>query len=189
LKCVPLCTTLEDGLHFIQPTVLPKHEFRGKRDACGMRRVGNQRGGLAISQPDFVACRTCNRWLCFECRLAQTLGACILRPALLRVTNIPGPALRIPSTCRQKGAVDALTRAADRACRLSDTGKYSTGRWAAGAQATSDRGRGPRVAKAWHDAADRCASPPEEESCSESPGSGSYSYKTTEDEEDYHLVL
>jgi hypothetical protein len=46
------------------------------------------------------------------------------------------------------------------------------------------------VAKAWHDAADRCASPPEQESCSESRGSGSYSYdyETTEDEEDY-LVL
>ena len=175
-------------MHFIPPKTLVKHDFRGQCESCQVRVADKHRYGLASSQPDFVACHTCNRWLCADCRLAQTLGACILCPALVPLTNIAGPVLRIPSTCKSAEEVDALKRAADQACQRTDTGKYSTGQWAAGAQATSDRGRGPRVAKSWKGAADRTASPPEQEGSSES--SGTYSYETTDDEkESQHLHL
>ena len=38
---------------------------------------------------------------------------------------------------------------ADQACHRASTGKFSSGKWAAGALAIPDRGRGPRVAQQW----------------------------------------
>ena len=54
-----------------------------------------------------------------------------------------------------------LSQEADEACNRASTGKFSSGRWAAGALAISDRGRGPQVAQQWLGSEGRHAPPPQ----------------------------
>ena len=165
--CSPRCQWLDDGLHFFEPAALIKHEFPGRCESCQVKRVGTQRGGLASSQADFIECHSCNRWLCEGCRLRQTLGACIICPAKMQISNYAGPTLGIPAGCLSEAEVEELSRQADEACEKVDTGKFSSGRWAAGAVATSERGRGPRVAQMWAQSEGRHAFPPQ---CTASEG-------------------
>ena len=75
----------------------------------------------------------------------------------------------------------------------ASAGKFSSGRWAAGALAISDRGRGPRVAQRWLVSEGRRAPPPqmgeaeggEAESSSYESSCSYYSYYSFEAEAEY----
>jgi len=160
-RCLPRCLMLGDGLHYFEAPVMPKHHFPGKCESCHAPCICVQHAGLASSQADFVECHSCNRWLCVDCRQKQSLGACTICPAKQKVTNYAGPVLRIPAWCQSEETVQQLSQEADQACHRASTGKFSSGKWAAGALAIPDRGRGPRVAKQWLGCKGRHAPPPQ----------------------------
>ena len=77
------------------------------------------------------------------------------------MANYAGPVLLMPAGCPSEQHVQELSQEVDKACTRASTGKFSSGRWAAGALAISDRGRGPRVAQRWLVSEGRRAPPPQ----------------------------
>ena len=67
----------------------------------------------------------------------------------------------IPAGCPSEQKAQELSQEVDKACARASTGKFSSGRWVAGALAISDRGPGPRVAQRWLGSEGGHAPPPQ----------------------------
>ena len=149
-RCLPLTRQDDIGeLFFLPQPVLARHPKPELCESCHFLSaiITTNVGGVAFSHPaELLPCHECNRWLCTRCRLAQTLGRCVVCPAMQsRTGGHTGISLKIPHSCLSQAEVDELSRLADAATAARDSGKLSTGTY--GSESRVLGGRSRRVAQ------------------------------------------